>query len=415
MVRKIHSPRPMAQDPYTRTLNAGEPVFSQGDSGSEAYLIKTGRVEIIANADGERRSLAILGPDEIFGEMALAGDQTRTASAVALEPTVLTRITHEYLQDRLQQADPMVRHLLNVTLERCRDALHWLRGAGAQAAPPVVRERPVGARDDQRWMVERVRAEQDLERALRNEEFQLHYQPIMRLADGSVAGFEALLRWVRPDGQRVSPAEFIPVAEASGLILPLGRWVFARACRDAGQLQALRAGEPLFMNMNLSMRQMQDEGLLTFLGQQISQQGLDPVTVKIEITESLMMNHLNDAQIFFAACKALGVQLAVDDFGTGYSSLSYLHRLPVDTLKLDRSFLADLGQNPGALRIVSGICRLAHDLGMEVVAEGIETAGHAAILTQAGVDYGQGFRYAPGLPLEQAAAYLRQASAAQPA
>jgi diguanylate cyclase len=205
------------------------------------------------------------------------------------------------------------------------------------------------------------------------------------------------------------------VAEASGLILPLGRWVFARACRDAGQLQALRAGEPLFMNMNLSMRQMQDEGLLTFLGQQISQQGLDPVTVKIEITESLMMNHLNDAQIFFAACKTLGVQLAVDDFGTGYSSLSYLHRLPVDTLKLDRSFLADLGQNSGSLQVINGVRRLAHDLGMTVVAEGIETEAHAGILARTGVNYGQGFRYAPGLPLEQAAAYLRQASAAQPA
>jgi diguanylate cyclase len=405
----------MAQNRHKRTLSAGEPVFREGDVGSEAYLIESGRVEIYAGTGEERHVLAILGPDEIFGEMALAGDQTRTASAVALEATVLTRITHEYLNDRLQQADPMLRHLLNVTLERCRDALRWMRGNAGSPPPAVVRKSAATGKDDQRWMVERVRAEQDLERALYNDEFQLHYQPIMRLADGSVAGFEALLRWIRPDGQRISPAEFVPVAEGSGLILPLGRWVFARACRDAARLQAQQAPAPLFMTMNLSIRQMQDPGLLDYLREQLDEAGLDPATIKIEITESLMMNHLGEAQAFFAACKAMGLQLAVDDFGTGYSSLSYLQRLPVDNLKLDRSFLADLGQNPGSLQVINGVRRLAHDLGMAVVAEGIETEAHAEILTRTGVDYGQGYRYAPGLPLEQAAAYLRQVAAAQPA
>lgn len=392
----------MQADRFRRRLAAAEVLFRAGDAGQEAYVIESGAIEIYSDSSGEHRVLAQLGADDIFGEMALAGDQTRTASARATVATVLRVITHEYLSERLNQADPLLRHLLRVTMARSRQSLQRALGTLPTSEQPGV------GSNDRELALKRLRMEQDLQRGLSAGEFLLHFQPILRLSDESVAGFEALIRWNRGGQGLVPPIEFIGVAEDSGFIVPLGHWIIESACAGLVSLQAASpAAAPLFMSINLSIRQFSDPELFPTLQRALARHGLDPGRIKLEVTESLVMNNLEAAQSLLQACKALGAQLAVDDFGTGYSSLSYLHKLPMDTLKLDRSFLRDISGNAASAKIVRAIGSLAADLGMDTVAEGVETAEHGRLLRDIGITYVQGFHYSRPLALEPALAYLR--------
>lgn len=400
-----------------RVLATGEALFLEGETGHEAFAIESGAVDIYIERPEGRSVLARLSKDDIFGEMALAGDHTRTASAMAIVPTVLTVITHEYLAERLDRADPMLRHLLRVTMARCRDSLRTT-GSGKTAAAAQKRGDGQDSLVDRDIALRRLHLEQDLERALENGEFQLHFQPIVRLADGSTAGFEALIRWLKPGVGKVPPDEFIWVAEESGLISAIGRWVIRSACESINRLETAHHlsqpdAEPLFITVNLSIRQFSDPDLFADLKKSLEAEGLAPKRVKLEITESLVMNNLDASLALLNRCKSLGCQLVVDDFGTGYSSLSYLHKFPMDALKLDRSFIRDAVGNPPALKIVRAISNMAIDLGMETVAEGIETAHQAEASREADIRYGQGFLWSRALPLEEAAAYCRSSSASR--
>lgn len=398
----------MTQQGFRIEIAAGECLFQEGELGYEAYIIESGRIEIVLGSGAARRVVAELGEQQIFGEMALIGGNTRSASAWATRDCVLTVLSHDYLNEQMQDANPMLRHLLHLVMARGRELL-----LGAVATqPPSMDERH--ARE---LALEQVRVEQELRLGLERGEFLLHYQPVLRLADGVVAGFEALIRWQSPGRGRVSPDQFIPVAEACGLIVPLGHWIVERACADLRRLdQALPAGAPLpFMSVNLSGRQFGDAGLFPAIEGALEAQGLAPRRLRLEITESLLVDNLQGALALLDRCKALGVKLALDDFGTGYSSLSYLHRFPVDTLKLDRSFIRDMDGGEGAMAIVRAVARLAADLQMETVAEGVETQVQAQTLKTLGVGCAQGFLYSPGLPLEEAAAFLQASAPLVPA
>ena len=250
----------------------------------------------------------------------------------------------------------------------------------------------------------RLQMEAELWRALERGELRVHYQPIVSLATGRIAGFEALARWQHPERGLLPPDEFIPLAEETGLILPVGMWVLEEACRALRHWQeAGDGGAPLTMAVNLSAPQFLQDDLPERVARVLAETGIAPGTLKLEITESVLMQHNEAVTERLHRLKALGVQLHIDDFGTGYSSLGYLHRLPLDALKIDRSFVMGGGAN---LPLVRTIVALAHALGVAVVTEGIESAEVLRELRSLECEYGQGFLFSHPLPGAEIAALV---------
>ena len=241
--------------------------------------------------------------------------------------------------------------------------------------------------------VSRLQLESDLRQAIEQKEFCVYYQPIVSLQTGRLSGFEALVRWNHPRRGLVSPADFIPVAEETGLIVPIGQWVLNEACAHVRQWQLdSPSHRSLSLSVNLSARQVAQADLLDRIKEALASSKLNPHCLKLEITESVVMENAEAAALMLKQLRALGVQLSIDDFGTGYSSLSYLHRFPLNYLKIDRSFVMRLTtDNDNA--IVRTISTLARNLGMEVIAEGIETEEQHQQLKMLGCEYGQGFLF----------------------
>ncbi|PSN13334.1 hypothetical protein C7271_22635 [filamentous cyanobacterium CCP5] len=255
--------------------------------------------------------------------------------------------------------------------------------------------------------IERLCLESNLLTALDNQEFLLHYQPIVDLNTGQLSGFEALVRWRPPGRAVISPAEFMPIVEETGLILPLGQWIFQRACRQLKDWQQEFPDLPLTMSINLSRRQLRQPDLLGQIETILTQVGIDGSQLQLEITESLVMQDVEAARELMYGLKQLGFRLAIDDFGTGYSSLSYLHKFPTDTLKVDQSFVSRIDTSHEDWEIVQTILALGHKLHMNLVAEGIEKASQISLLRQIGCESGQGFYFSRPLSSRQATALLR--------
>ncbi len=249
--------------------------------------------------------------------------------------------------------------------------------------------------------------ENDLRRAVERREFQVYYQPIMALDTNRLAGFEALLRWPHAERGFIAPDEFIPLAEETGLIFEIGRWVLAEACRQMCQMQKLTS-HPLTISVNLSSRQFSQPHLIDQIKQTLAETSLDPRCLLLEITESVVMENAEAAATMLKQLRALGVQLSIDDFGTGYSSLSYLHRFPVSMLKIDRTFIGRMSVGDENTEIVRTIITLANNLGMKVVAEGIETEAQLVHLRALNCAYGQGYLFSRAVTGEQAAELLTE-------
>jgi diguanylate cyclase (GGDEF)-like protein/PAS domain S-box-containing protein len=243
-----------------------------------------------------------------------------------------------------------------------------------------------------------MQLENDLRRAIERQEFQLYYQPIVSLTTGKIWGFEALVRWQHPERGLVSPLEFIPLAEENGLIIPLGEIVLRQACHQLRQWQIKFPQHlPLSVSVNLSSRQFSHPHLLEQIREILAETKLSPYTLKLEITESAIMENPETAMAMMMKIKDLGIQLSVDDFGTGYSSLSYLYRFPMDFLKIDRSFISRIDSDGEKLELVRTITTLAWNLGMDVVAEGVETTKQLAQLKAVKCEYGQGYLFSSPL------------------
>jgi len=248
----------------------------------------------------------------------------------------------------------------------------------------------------------RLKLETDLRHALRNDEFVVHYQPIVSLKNGEVVGFEALVRWQKSASELVYPNDFIEVTEDTGLILFLGMWVLKEACRTLCRWHAeFPRTTPLTVSVNVSARQFSQPDLVQQICHIIEETGVDPATVTLEITESVAMYDAEHAIRVLSQLREIGVRFSIDDFGTGYSSLSYLHRLPFDILKIDRSFIAAIDQGRENLNIVRTIIRLAKDLGIDVVAEGTETTAQIDHLKALGCEFAQGYYFSR--PIDAAA------------
>ncbi len=253
----------------------------------------------------------------------------------------------------------------------------------------------------------RLQVENDLRQAIDQGQLQLLYQPIVSLKTARTLGFEALIRWNHPDRGLVSPADFIPVAEETGLIIPIGQWVLREACWQLRSWrEQLPSAEALSINVNISARQVSEGRLVEDVDRILRETGLPGTNLQLEITETVIMENPDSASEVLHQLKQLGIQVHMDDFGTGYSSLSYLHRFPLDVLKIDRAFVSNLGANVQYDAVVQAIVTLAHNLDMEVTAEGIETPEQLAQLRALDCDFGQGYLFSPPVTAAEAQATL---------
>jgi EAL domain-containing protein (putative c-di-GMP-specific phosphodiesterase class I) len=254
--------------------------------------------------------------------------------------------------------------------------------------------------------VERLLMQSALRRALEAKQFELHYQPQISLARGEVIGMEALVRWRDPEKGLISPMKFIPVAEETGLIIPLGEWVLEQACAQAKAWQ--NAGlPPLRVSVNLSAAQLRQRHFSDVVRRILEDTGLAPQYLDLELTESMVMGETLAMIKRLNEFRALGINLSIDDFGTGYSSLAYLKAFPLEQLKIDRSFVSDLPGSNDAAAIVKAIVSLAHSLRLSTVAEGVETLEQARLLRAIGCEYGQGYFYSKPIPAVEFEAFIR--------
>lgn len=394
--------------------SAGRQVFGEGDAGEQAYLIEQGSIRITKrNGDGETE-LAILKEGDMFGEIALIDHRPRTASATALEETTLIPITRDLMEDKLRQSDSLLAYILEVMVDRWRQCLAGQAGT----RPPSFSPDEGGPRLKQ-YAIDQLRIAQSLSDALERNEFLLHFQPVVHMHDRRLAGFEALLRWNSVDRGFVSPAGFIGVAENTGLIVPMGRWVL-QAALDAlpgfqATMDARHPGHPpLFMSVNVSARQLQEPGEVDVLMELVRKSGVAPERVKLEVTESALIDNPHEAVEALAKLKSLGLLLAIDDFGTGYSSLSYLSQYHLDTLKIDQSFVFTMQAKEGSRRITQAIASMAHDLGMNCIAEGVEQETDIPLLQAMKVEYGQGYYFSKPRTVAQVEEYIVQKGGGMP-
>jgi diguanylate cyclase (GGDEF)-like protein len=361
-----------------------------GEGVSEEVLARLGGDEFVVVANGLATEVAATAvADRLLGALAppflIEGEVVHCAASIGV---TLGRIGYREPDDILRDADL---------------AMFKAKGRGKSRAEIYRPSMHALAKT-------RLHLENDMRRALIANEFVLHYQPIVDLASGALIEFEALVRWQHPMRGLTPPADFIAVAEETGFIVEIGEWVAGEACRKAVAWGAkFGRGRAPGVSVNLSPRQFAQPDLIERVTAILVKSGVDPRKVVFEITESSTIGDSERAVHVLGALKALGLKLSVDDFGTGYSSLSYLHRLPIDMLKIDRSFVSEMMHNRESRQIIRTILRLADSLGMRVVAEGIETVEQMAELRGFGCQFGQGYFFSRPLREADADAYVAQA------
>lgn len=362
-------------------LPAGDLLFREGDPPTTAFILEDGQVEIRATQRGRPVVLAVLGPGAIIGEMAVIDDAPRTATAAALSDCRLRVLDRTQIAERIAASDPIIRALLQGTLQRYRSALSALQGGTGAAPAPALPDEAAG--------VGKMRLESQLRDALERGGLDVRYQPLLDVASGRVAGFEALVRWTHPERGPISPAEFVALAEETSLIVPVGEYVFDTACA-AARAFIDAAGRPLFVAVNVSARQLRAPGLLERVIARVDGAGLPRGSIKIEITESQALDPVL-MQGFIALCHGHGMKVALDDFGTGYSHLTQMHLLRFDTVKVDQAFVRGMLADPRSMAIVEAIVAMSKALGASIVVEGVESEAELAVLRRLECDYAQGW------------------------
>lgn len=371
---------------------AGELIFREGDAGDCAYVIEKGIVEIFVADNEQKQQVVLVGPGEIFGEIALLDYQPRTATVRAVEKTVLIPVQRKLVNALLEKTDPIIRSLLLVALERFRIARKAT--AVGTALPTMATENVARHRDSMRGEItQKLALAHDIAHALTHNEFDLHYQPICDLTSGHVVGFEALLRWNHPHNGLVAPMDFLWMAESTGQIREIGLWTLERACRDWTALSQHTDHKFPFVSVNLSANQLVDDDLVSNLSAIVRHYKMPLAQLKLELTETIIINNPEQAQQLLRQLTELGCSLALDDFGTGYSGLDSLQRYPIATMKIDKSFISTMLTSSQNNEIVRSSIKLAHSLGMDVVAEGIETEEVYNSLLAMNCNFGQGWYF----------------------
>ena len=389
-------------------FKSGAIILQQGETGNCAYIIETGRVEIIVrNQEGNIQNLGTRGPGSIIGEMAIVDNAPRTATVRAIEDCTLLEITHEDFARRLDSADPILRMTTQVILTRYRDMLARadIRRDSKNWPPVEMLEKS----DAGQAALETVKLQNEFKDAIANRELSLHYQPIIDLQSGLIAGFEALMRWNHPQRGFISPGVFIPVAEESGLIIEASQWALKESCHALKRIGG-RTGhfDDLFMSVNFSSRDFASQDFVETIYATISATDLPLRQVHLEITERLLMDQPDNARETLAMCSKAGLGISIDDFGTGYSSLSYLHYFPIGTLKIDRSFISDMYMKESSMALVKSIISLAKNMNLKVIAEGVEKIEEARELKKLGCDMAQGYYFAKPMAEPAVSDFIRK-------
>jgi diguanylate cyclase len=383
-----------------RRLKAGERVFAEGDSGDFAYIIEEGEIEISTIINGQCSVLNILGPGSMFGELALVDGRPRSASAYARTDVLLTLVTLEQVALRIQAADPILRMLLLVVMRYFRVETSRFRSSISEEETSV-------STDDLcpdlinriAEAVDLIRMESELRAAIHEKQFKLYYQPIVNLENLEIIGFEALIRWQSPSRGFVPPDCFIPLAESTSLIIPIGQWIIEEGMRALKIIQK-QTGKQLFMSFNIASRQIEHPEFVELLLEQVHKAKINPGQIKLEILERSFFDGRMVLE-WMHSCRNSGFLLSLDDFGTGYSSLQYLNESHLDTLKIDKSFVENLDENINSQSICQAIIELSRVLGITVIAEGIEKPSQADFLRKHGCSLGQGYYFARPLPLDE--------------
>lgn len=401
------------------TCPADHVLFRAGEPRNAAYLIDSGEVQLLGAA-GE--TICTLGPGEIFGEMALVDGGMRTVTAMTTALSDIFVIPRTALQDRIRNLDPILSLMIGLLIERYR--------AARPQMPESIRQDQVGElsakldktnklpddlaglsniRLQKESALKELKLEQELRQGLaRNELFPV-FQPILNLADRRIVGFETLIRWNHPDKGMVYPDKFIPVAERTGVVQLLDRMMLNRACDLIPSLLKTTQGKTpdFFVSVNLSGINFATLDVIQSVREALVQSEVEPHHLKLEITESALIADPQKAEQVLHGLKALGVTIALDDFGTGYSSLGYLHRFPIDSLKIDRSFVSQMQKAPKSLDIVRAIVGLARNFNLGVIAEGIETEQDLATINSLGCDMGQGYLFGKPMSIDDAHDFIR--------
>ncbi len=380
-----------------KVYGVGEVIFKEGDDGDCAYLIEEGVIEILVTINGQEQRVNQIGKDELFGEVALIDHQPRTATARAMDKVVLITIQRQMVNELLEKTDPIVRHLLLVILERYRSK----RGATQpQSAEQQQKRAELAVKHDavRSEATQKLTMSNDIGRALLRDEFELYYQPICEIKSGHVAGYEALIRWRHPTQGLVSPLDFLWLAEQTGQIREIGLWTLERAARDWPMLRKSTQVTQPFVSVNMSPSQLTGERFVDEVKTVLTRYKMPVTELKLELTETVIINKPEVALQLLTHLREMGCSLAIDDFGTGHSSLDTLNRYPIGTMKVDRAFTSTMLTSPQSEKIVSSSIDLAHSLGMDVVAEGIEAEDVRARLLELKCNFGQGWLF--GKPAE---------------
>ncbi|MEY4616318.1 MAG: hypothetical protein RJB66_1278 [Pseudomonadota bacterium] len=390
-----------------KKFKKGDLIFRMHDEGDCAYIIDSGRVQIFTESFGTEVPVSTLGPGEIFGEMAILDNSDRSASARALEDVQVSTVSRQQFEQRMDIADPIVRLLVSILLKRMRGNL------GINSPNVGDERRRAAAQETHNKVIEKIKFEAELFEALMDQAFLLFFQPIVNANTFKPVGFEALIRWQSDSRGMVRPDLFMGVAEETSLIVPIGKWVFDKACESLRKLQdyvAQKTNETdpnLFLAVNISGKQFSDINFFQMLESIPAKHGVQEKHVKLEITEKILL----EGNIFFywiEKCRSMGFPISLDDFGTGYSMLSYLSDFNVDSLKIDQSFVRKLEQDNKTRIIVQAIINIAKGLNIEVVAEGVETEKQALILRELGCDYLQGYFFGKPVSYEETISYLEK-------
>jgi len=385
----------MAVKETPKKFQAGDVIMRQGAPGHCAYIIEKGRVEILIERESEEpQSVGTRGPGTMIGEMALVDNANRTATVRAVEDCELLEISKEDFQRRLDTSDPVLKMTTQVILTRYRDTLLRSKIAGENKSwPPVESVELMHAENSN--AVESIKIANEFKDALKRGEVTLHYQPIVNLESGKIDGFEALMRWEHPEKGMISPGVFIPIIEDSGIIVEASQWALDESCKALKRIEQHTGDHGrLFMSVNFSSTDFASDSFVDKIYNIISLSDLKPEQIHLEITERILMGQPDNARETLSMCTKAGMGISIDDFGTGYSSLSYLHYFPIDTLKIDQSFVRDMLKNDSSLELVRSVVILAKNLGMKVIAEGVEEKAEGQKLHELGCDNAQGYFYA---------------------
>lgn len=410
----IKVPIALAGGLATLLLLRGRPELS-----ASAYIIESGSVEAFVERGGHEVQLGIRGSGSLVGETLLINDQPFSANIRALEDCEALEITREDFSSRFKNIDPIFKMVMGVIASRSRDLIdrtESFKGLGPEAhAASVLAENNNQIHD---LAMSKIKMQNELKSAMEKKELTLFYQPTIDVQNMKIVGFEALMRWNHPEKGIISPGVFIPVAEESGLIVEMSRFALDLCCENVGKLQgavnpATSGPNPLFVGVNFSVTDFEESDFFAHIQQSLKNSGVRPEQIHLEITEGLLIKAPEAAKSVLERCRDIGIDVSIDDFGTGYSSLSYLHYFPIDTLKIDQSFIRAMTTDNTSLILVKSIISLARNLNMKIIAEGVETKDEARIIRDLGVDYVQGFWFSKPLPFDDALGFLRDWQPAQ--